>query len=249
MGMIVLADFTSPDCHLASRRADALTRAGVPLDWRAVQQRPELPVTGRRLAAADQQALIETFTRLQQLLLPEEELPWTMPAIQPRSDAAIAAFAEVSDTPVSSEVRRLLFELYWQQGVDIGNLNELQTPLTGPVLRAGSSSDPLRHGGLAVTLGRAPITTQAHRRITTWRAAWQELGFPALPVLLVGGATLSGMDALGRLGKEIAYAGAEQNPDLPEPRRYPHAVGRPSAAWVSQTGGRWRYAYRPGGLA
>ena len=47
---------------------------------------------------------------------------------------------------------------------------------------------------------RGPVTTAAYRRIRAWRTEWQELGSPALPVLLVEGATLHGADALRRLG-------------------------------------------------
>lgn len=56
MSLIVYADFSCPDCYLTSRRADALTAAGVPIDWRrrthpaaagrghaAVRRRPASP--------------------------------------------------------------------------------------------------------------------------------------------------------------------------------------------------------------
>ena len=36
MVLIVYGDFSCPDCYLASRRADALSAAGVTVDWRAV---------------------------------------------------------------------------------------------------------------------------------------------------------------------------------------------------------------------
>lgn len=249
MSIVVYADFTCPECYLAARRADALAAAEVPVDFRGIEHRPELPVTGLRLSAADQDALIARFGVLQDLLLTGEQLPWSLPPLTPKSEAAVSAYAEAYGSPVAREVRRLLCELYWREGADIGNPNVLRSPLAGPFLRSGSHADPLRRIGYAVTVDRAPITTEAYRRVRSWRAEWRDLGSPRLPVLLVGGATLSGIDALRRLGKEITYAGADVDPELPEPRRYPHVVGRPSAAWVSQTGGRWRSVYRPGGVA
>lgn len=249
MTLIMYADFHSPECFLAGRRADVLAAARVPVDFRAVEQQPELPVPGRRLSPADQDALKTRFEELTGLLLPDESLPWTMPPITPKTEAAVSAYAEIYGSPVESDVRRLLFELYWREGADIGNPNVLRSPLAGAVLRAGAHADPLRQFGYAVSVNGAPITIDACQRIRSWRAEWQDLGAPALPVLLVGGATLGGIDALRRLGKEIDYAGVEITPRLPDPRRYPHVQVRPPAAWVAQIGGRWRTVYRPGGVA
>jgi hypothetical protein len=249
MSLTVYADFSCPDCYLAARRVDMLAAAGVPVDFRAVERAPELPVPGRRLSAADHDALAERFSELQHLLLPGERLPWTVPPILPKTEASVSAYAQIHGSRVDGEVRRLLFELYWQVGADIGNPNVLRTPLAGPVLRAGSDVDPLRQIGYVVSVDRAPITTDAYRRIRSWRAEWRELGCPALPVVLISGATLHGVDALRRLGKEISYAGADIAPHSADPRRYPHIDVRPSAAWVSWVGGRWRNVYRVGGVA
>jgi hypothetical protein len=249
VNVIVYADFTRPDCYLAAQRADVLAAGHVPVDFRVVEHKPQLPVAGEKLAAADQDALAERFRVLQDLLLPGEKLAWQMPLITAKTEAAVSAYAEVYGSPAEGDVRRLLFELYWREGADIGNPNVLRSPLAGPVLRSGSTADPLRQIGYAVSVDRAPITTGAYRRIQNWRAEWLNLGGHALPLVLAGGATLHGIEALRRLGKEIAYAGADIDPTLPDARRYPHVVGRPSPSWVSQIGGRWRTGHRPGGLA
>lgn len=242
--LIVYADFSCPDCYLASHRADALSAAEVTIDWRAVEHWPHLPVTGLRLSGTEKNALTERFTALDDLLLPGERLPFSMPAFVPKTEASISAYAEAYSTQVGDDVRRLLFELYWLQGCDIGSPTVLRTPLAGPILRAGSDAEPLRESGYAVSVDRGPITSDAHRRIRSWRAEWQQLGSPTLPVVLSGGATLSGLDALRRLGKEIAYVGATVEPALDNPRCYPLVTGRPPESWVSQIGGRWRNAYR-----
>jgi hypothetical protein len=245
--LIVYADFSCPDCYLASRRADALSAAEVAIDWRAVEHWPHLPVTGLRLSGSDKDVMTERFTALRDLLLPGERLPFRMPALAPKTESSISAYAEVYGSRVGDDVRRLLFELYWLQGYDIGSPTALRTPLAGPILRARSDAEPLRESGYAVSVGRGPITSDAHRRIRTWRAEWQQLGSPTLPVVLSDAATLSGIDALRRLGKEIGYVGATVEPALGDPRRYPQVAGRPPENWVSQIGGRWRYAYRPTG--
>lgn len=205
MSLIVYADFSCPDCYLTSRRADALTAAGVPIDWRAVEHTPQLPVAGTRLSAADQQALTERFAALDNLLLPGETLPWTAPASVPKTEAAVSAYAEAYGAGVADDVRRLLLELYWLHGADIGSPNVLRTPLAGPILRSHSLAEPLHESGYAVSVDRGPITTDAYRRIRSWRTEWRQLGSPLLPIVLTGGATLSGLDALRRLGKEIGY--------------------------------------------
>jgi 2-hydroxychromene-2-carboxylate isomerase len=244
VNLVVYADFSSPDCYLASRRVDALAACGVAIDWRAVEGSPLTQVSGHRLPAAEQEAITERFRVLDGLLLPGETLPWSMPTAVPKTEAAVSAYAEADLGGVGDDVRRLLFELYWLRGSDIGNPVVLRSPLTGPILRARSDAAPLREAGYAVSVDRGPITAAAYRRIGSWRAEWQSLGSPRLPVLLVGGATLGGLDALRRLGKEITYVGAALEPELDDPRRYPQVAVRPSAAWVSQIGGPWRNVYR-----
>lgn len=244
VSVIVYADFSCPDCYLASRRADALRAAGVEVDWRVVEHERRLPVGGRRLSPAQRDGLSGRFTGLAGLLLPGERLPWAMPTMVPKTEAAVSAYAEAYGAGVGDDVRRLLYTLYWLEGADIGSPAVLRTPLVGPILRGRSDAEPLRESGYAVSVARGPITTDAYQRIRCWRGEWQELDSPDLPVVLTGGATLTGLDAVRRLGKEITYTGASLEPELEDPRRYPQVSVRPPAAWVSQVGGRWRYAYR-----
>jgi cytosine/adenosine deaminase-related metal-dependent hydrolase len=117
------------------------------------------------------------------------------------------------------------------------------------MLRAQRDDESLREFGYAVSIDRGPITTEAYLRIRAWREQWQAYGCPQLPLVLIDGATLTGWDALRRLGKQVGYSGAEVDPVLADPRRYPAVRGRPSPAWVSQIGGRWRTIYRLGSPA
>jgi hypothetical protein len=201
-------------------------------------------VTGARLTPGEQEALARRFDELDALLLPGETLPRIPPTSAPNTEAAVSALAEAYGTPVADDVRRLLFDLYWTQGADIGNPNVLRTSLAGPILRANAGSDSMRQAGYMVSVSRGPITTEAHRCINDWRDEWQRLDTLAPPIVLVDGATLVGIDAVRRLGKEILYCGVPVDPDVEEPRRYPAVAGKPTLAWVSRTGGRWRHLYK-----
>lgn len=244
MSLTVYADFTSPACYVASQYADALVAAEVAVDWRAVQAQPELPVTGRPLSEAEESATGRRFAELAAILAPDPAPSWSMPRMRPRTEAAVSAYAETYPSGVAADVRRLLFELYWRDGADIGSPTALRTPLAGPVLRAGVGADSMRQAGFAVSVTGGPVTSAAHRRIRDWRSEWLELGAPALPVVLVDGATLVELDAVRRLRKEVGYAGAELVSAPADPRRFPAVAGAPSPAWVSRIGGRWRHLYQ-----
>lgn len=249
MSLIVYGEFVGPECYLASRRVDALAAAGVDVDWRAVEPRPGLGMSAERLTDADRAALADRLAELDDLLVPGERLPRRAPAFRPHAGAAVSAYAEAYGAGVDADVRRLLFELYWRRGVDIGSPAALREPLTGPILRGSAAAYPLRESGYAVSVAGGPVTTDAYARIRSWRSQWMELGEPELPVLFAGAARLSGTDALRRLGKEIGYAGADPDPDLADPMRYPSLTVRPGMSWLSQIGGPWSYAYcRPDSL-
>jgi len=88
---------------------------------------------------------------------------------------------------------------------------------------------------------RLPWTDPPVLARTEAAAQWGELGGPELPVLLVGGATLHGLDAVRRLGKEIAYVQAALEPSTPPP--VSGAAVRPGPAWTSRVGDPWRSDY------
>jgi hypothetical protein len=120
----------------------------------------------------------------------------------------------------------------------------LRTPLTGPILRGHSTALPLLESGFAVSFDRGPITTEAYLRIRAWRAERERLDTLDLPILVENGQTLTGVDALRRLGEHIVARQAPLAPELPDPTRYPETSVRPSGGWVSETGGTWAHALR-----
>lgn len=243
--LVVYADFVSPECYLASRRVDALIAAGVAVDWRAVEQNPALPVTGRSLGPDDQLETGKRMAALATLLLPGEPLPWQLPGLVPRTEAAVSGYAEAYGAEVADDVRRLLYAAYWIDGADIGSPDVVRRRITGPILRGRSPSSPLRDSGYAVVVNGGPITISAWRRIRAWRAEWVSLGTSAaLTLVAAGGSPSTGEGALRRLEKEILRAGAELDPELPDPALFPAMPVRPSKAWVSEVGGPWSQVWK-----
>lgn len=244
MDLVLYADFTSPLCYLASQRVDALAAVGVEVDWRAVEADPHLPVTGRLIDPPARAAIEAQLSALADMLLPGEQLPWTVPTVISRTEAAVSGYAEGYGSGVGADVRRLLYTAYWRHSLDIGNPEVLRRLLVGPILRGRSASQPLRENGYAVSVSGEPITTDAWRRIRRWRDAWLRLDAGALPVLLVDGeSSYAGQAALLRLEKEIVATRAPVHPDLPDPARYPSRQVQPSIEWVSRVGGSWAYTW------
>jgi hypothetical protein len=248
MTIVVYGDFVSLPCYLASRRVDALAAAGVAVDWRAVEQHPGAPVTGCALGETDRAALEAQAEELQQDLLAGEKLLWAVPSLLPRTDAAVSAYAEACGAGIDDEVRGLLFAAYWIGGADIGNPEVLRNLLIGPVLRASANSpvQALREAGYCVSVNnRGPISTDAWRQVRAWQEQRRQNADGPLPVLTDGVDTLSGTDALRRLGVELTRVGGDQRDAASglDPGRYPATPAAPTG-WISEVGGPWKYAIR-----
>lgn len=242
MNFVIYGDFASPESYLASRRVDALLAAGAQVQWRAVEGEPGLPVTGRPLGSAQ---IEEQIRRLGGLLLKDETLPWSAPAIVPNTQAAVAGYAEGYEAGVGADVRRLVFAAYWVEGLNIGSADVLWPRLAGAIMRGRSASYALRESGYAIAVSRTPVTLEAARRVREWRADWHDLGAPTLPALIVdGGLPVVGETALRELEKELLRLGAPVDPALPDPGRYPSVSLRPDPYWVSQIGGRWANVWK-----
>ncbi|MGH3153503.1 MAG: DsbA family protein, partial [Streptosporangiaceae bacterium] len=115
MNVIVYGDFNCPYSYLASQRADLLSRAGVAVDWRAVEHDWRLPVTGSR-SDSDQAARDRELAEVASLALPGEHVPAGPPVLISNTQAAAACAEPVSDG-VADELRRRLFGAIWVQGL------------------------------------------------------------------------------------------------------------------------------------
>ena len=249
--LLVYGDFGCAMCYLASQRVDELTRAGVAVEWRAVEHRPELPVTGLRPDVDTRSAADRALAHARALGRPGERLPVAGPALVPKTEAAVSAYAEGCGAEVGDEIRRLLFTAYWVDGMDIGNPEVLLTLLGGTFMRGKAISEPIREWGFAVAVTRGPITSRAWRLIRDWNQEWQALGRPELPSLWDATRIQSGERALGQLADEVSQAPMPGDaPDGGGPRvnvvsgwRPPTTV-HPPASWVSQVGDPWARALR-----
>ena len=247
--LVLYSDFSCPVCFLASQRFDALADAGVAVQWRPVEHHPELPVTGLRHDAESSAAAKRALEDARALLRPGEQLPATVPAMVPKTEAAISAYAEACGAEVSDEIRRLLFTAYWVDGMDIGNPEVLRTLLASAFMRGSATSDPIREFGYAVAMTRGPITSPAWRLIRDWRRDWEAIGAPELPSLWDGTRIESGEYALRQLGVELSQAPEPRSaPDGASPRARVGSRWRPTkfyppATWVSQVGDPWRRAF------
>ncbi len=249
--LVVYGDFGCPMCYLASQRVDELVRAGVAVQWRAIELRPRLPVTGLRRDGEARAAADRALADARALLRKGEHLPAAVPGLAPKTQAAVSAYAEGCGARVPDQIRQLLFTTYWEDGADIGNPGVLLDRLGGTFMRGEATSDPIRDWGFAVTVTAGPITTRAWYLIREWRRQWQELGRPALPAVWDGTRVESGPAALARLADQVDAAptphtgrnGAALGAKLASGWRPPTTV-HPPATWVSQVGDPWARTMR-----
>jgi hypothetical protein len=242
--MVLYADFGYPCCYLAGRGVDALADAGIVVDWRAVERKPQVSVLPRPAGVDERTEVNGELGAVAPLLLADSDFSSALPGLVPNTQAAVSAYAEAYGAGVAADARRLLLAAYWTEHADIGDPEVLRTRLVGPILRGHATSDPLQRFGYAVSTNRGPITTSAWRRIRSWREEWSQHGTDTLPTLIEDGQILTGAAAvLNRLADQIVRLGVKVNLDLPNPARYPQVRNRPSKQWISQVGGRWRHAW------
>lgn len=194
--------FSCPYCYLASRRTDRLAGTPITIGWQMVAPRLRLPAAGRP-GGAGREVLQAELDAARELLLPGEQLPSRPPVVLPTTAPAVAGYAEAVGAGVADAVRGLLFDAYWLHGADIANPEVLRRLLAAPIRRGHSTAWPLRDSGYAVTLAGGPVTTQAYYRIRDWQDNWRQLGAGTLPVLTEAGSTLTGAQALSRLGDAV----------------------------------------------
>jgi hypothetical protein len=197
---VVYADFTCPACYLASLRVDRLLAAGRPVpDWRAVEHRPRLPVTGIRLDTSARATRDQELDRIRRQLRPDERLPEDAPSRLPHSGSAVAAYAEAYEAGVADLVRQLLFRAYWVDDQDIGDPEVLRRLLPDAFRQGTRTSDGTRGFGYAVTSQHGPVTIAAANRIQRWQRDWLALGSPVGLTLVTNSLTLAGENALEHL--------------------------------------------------
>ncbi len=220
MSPIVYGDFTCAACYLASWRADLLSADQDPVDWRAVEHHPGVPLTGKRLAQQEREQMDREWSTARALLLPGEDLPGRSPSFLASTRAAVAGYAEAYGAGVAERARRLLFHAYWVDGQDIGDPAVLRVLLAAAIRSGHSASQPLREWGYAVSPARAPLTSVGYHLILDWRQQWRDLGQPCEPMLLDStDRGVTGQAALAELGDLVAGRLSEHSELAPLPKR------------------------------
>ena len=213
MTVIVYGDFNCPYSYLASQRADLLGRAGVAVDWRAVEHDRGLPVTGSR-PDCDRAGWERELAEVASLALPGEHAPAGPPALISNTGAAVAAYAEAVTDGVADELRRRLFRAIWAQGLHLSSADEVRRLITAVMWPQEDITDRLaspdipslllrdtdlarivrRLGGTIIRDGQ-PLTTVGWRRIRQWRQQWLALPSQVIPAV-------TGPDQIVRPGVE-----------------------------------------------
>src|SRR6185437_7927938 len=126
----IYGDFNCPYSYLASQRADRLRKAGIAVDWRAVEHDRRLPAGGLP-SGSDQASWGRELAEVASLALPGEQVPAGPPAMVSNTAAAVAAYAEAVSDGVADELRGGLFRAVWAQGLNLSSPHEVRRLVTG----------------------------------------------------------------------------------------------------------------------
>ena len=244
--MIIYGDFNCPYCYLANQRAELLGRAGIAVDWRAVEHDPRLPLTGGR-SGSDLAAWDRELADVASLALSGEHVPHSPPAVITNTKAAVAAYAEAVSDGVAVELRRRLFAAIWARGLRLSSAYEVRrlvtavmwpqeaitSRLASPEFPSLLIRDPdlariMRRSGGTIAPDGGPLTETGWQRIRQWREEWLKLPGQVIPAVVgPDKAVRSGASGLGYLADllqvPLSRAGRDSSPDRDRPRM---AAGR-----------------------
>jgi 2-hydroxychromene-2-carboxylate isomerase len=213
MNVMVYGDLNCPYSYLASQRADLLSRAGMTVDWRAVEHDRGLPLTGSR-SESDRAGWDRELADVASLALPGEHVPADPSVLISSTQAALAAYAEAVSDGVAGELRRRLFTAIWAQGLHVSTAYEVRRLITEVMWPQEDITDRLaspdipslllhdtdlarivrRSGGTIAPDGQ-PLTTAGWRRIQRWRQEWLALPSQVIPAVI-------GPDQVARYGTD-----------------------------------------------
>lgn len=199
---VVYGSFACPWSYLASQRIDLVPDPDRPV-WRMTDPDgppgTRLAAPGRRLGPREAEEAASQLEAVRALPLPGERLPARPPAFVPHCGPAVVAYAEAVGAGAGDQVRRILFDAYWQDGLDIGLPDVLRRLLHAPLTAGTSTVRPIRDHGYAVTLTGGPMTTDAHLRVRAWHRSRPAALDRASLALTADGRTERGPAALAAL--------------------------------------------------
>jgi hypothetical protein len=245
--VIIYGDFNCPYSYLASQRADLLSRAGIAVDWRAVEHDWRLPVTGSP-SDSDRAGWQRELAEVASLALPGEQVPAGPPVLISNTEAAVAAYAEAVSDGVAGELRGSLFRAIWARGLHLSSAYEVRRLVTGVMWPAEDITDRLaspdfpswllrdpdlaritRRSGGTIAPNGVPLTTSGWRRIRQWRQEWLALPSQVIPAIIGSDQIVRpGIEGLGYLAGLVSAAGLPTR--LPaQAASAPTRVARPAA--------------------
>lgn len=201
--VVVYGDFNCPWSYLASRRAARMAVDGMAVDWRAVEHDPRAGETlskgSERLdgVRADMEKVVE-------VLLPGEQLPYSLAGFVPNTGAAISEYAAAYNLGQAERVRQLLFEALWLHSVDLDDVRVVHTIVRDAIQVDASSGESSfkRDDHTDGVVPRSPSTVLGLRR--KWASEWRNKGRVMVPVIVVDGADpVFGIDAVEWLGLSL----------------------------------------------
>ena len=208
-GGVLYGSFACPWSYLASQRTDRILAPALRPVWRMIDADAapgtRLASPGRRLDLQGAEEAAADLAAVRALLLAGEHLPDRPPAFVPHTGPAVVGYAEGVGAGVGDQVRRILFDAYWRQGLDIGMPEVLRRLLHSPLRSGTSTVRPISQHGYAVTLTGGPLTTAAHRRLRHWHEGQPSSGGVALALTTDQGTTRADA-ALGALAERRTTA-------------------------------------------
>jgi len=246
--VMIYGDFNCPYSYLASQRAGLLNRAGIAVDWRAVEHERRLPVTGS-LTDHDRAGWDRELTEVTSLALPGERVP-VLPVMISNTAAAVAAYAEAVSDGIDGELRRGLFRAIWVRGLHLSGAYEVRRlvtdvtwPCEGVAQRLASPDFPglllrdpdvtrvVRGSGGTIAFNGVPLTTTGWRRVRQWRQEWLALPSQVIPAVIGSDHIVrSGVEGLRYLAGLTGGAGVPASPPAHAGTAPGRAAGQAPAA-------------------
>jgi 2-hydroxychromene-2-carboxylate isomerase len=201
----VYGDFNCPWSYLASRRAARMAVHGIEVDWRAVEHDPRAAETLSK-GSERLNGVRADMEKVAEVLLPGEQLPYSLAGFVPNTGAAIDEYATAYNLGEAERVRQVLFEALWLHSVDLDDVRVVHTIVGDAIMQGGASSGESslkRNDHTNGVVARSTTSTALGLR-RMWVSEWRNTGRETVPVIVVEGADpIFGIDAVEWLGLRL----------------------------------------------
>jgi len=201
LSITVYSDFVCPFCLLAEQvLADAIGNKDISINWRAFELRPYPLATLRPedsyLPTIWQQSVYPLAERLGVSM----QLPTISP--QPRTAKAFELLVMAQDKGLDHEYSMRVFQAFFQENLDIGDLEVLVTLAADVGLDAKDARQALENG----------IYTDRHREAL--RHAREDIVITSVPTIIVGKQVFRGTPSISQLREAIDQLEAQSDSNL-----------------------------------